>query len=147
MIRYIFSLIVGILFLLLGILCVAGVTPGSFYDLPSLIITVVVPFTLMYILHGNTAFWMALRAPFKKDISKELLVKANMFFTYYSITTWLSGISAVLIGNIAMLKNLEDKTQLGPNRALAFMSLLYAALINLLVLIPFKVLLNKKIKE
>jgi flagellar motor component MotA len=32
---------------------------------------------------------------------------------------------AVLIGVIAMLVNLEDKTELGPNFALALVSMLY----------------------
>jgi flagellar motor component MotA len=146
MVRYGFSLILGILFLLLTILT-SGSKPNDIYDLPSLILTVALPFILMYILNGNTGFRMAFRAPFKKNISKEQLLNAKEFFTFYSITTWLSGISAVLIGTVVMLKYVEDKMQIGPNMALALMSLLYAALINVLVIIPFKILINKKIKE
>jgi flagellar motor component MotA len=146
MIRYIISLIFGVFFFLFtGIVC--GSTPYTFYDLPSLIFAVVCPFVIMSTLYGGSALKSAFNAPFRKDSSKAVLSRAYEFFTAYSKLTWFTGLLGILIGIVGMFKNLEDKSAFGPNLAVAFVSIIYAALVNNFVIIPFQILLNKKMKE
>jgi chemotaxis protein MotA len=80
-------------------------------------------------------------------MEKEKLIKALNFFKIYGKVTWIAGYIAVLIGIIAMLVNLEDKTALGPNLALALISMLYSGLINVVIIIPFMVFIKRKLKE
>jgi chemotaxis protein MotA len=46
------------------------------------------------------------------------------------------GMLGTVIGLIAMLKNLEDKSALGPNMAVALITTLYGAMIANLIMIP-----------
>jgi flagellar motor component MotA len=45
---------------------------------------------------------------------------------------------------MAILFNLEDKEALGPNIAVASILLLYAGIINMVIIIPYKIIINKK---
>jgi len=49
-----------------------------------------------------------------------------------------------IIGIVSMLINLDDKSAIGPSLALALISLFYSALINILLIIPFKLLIKKQ---
>jgi flagellar motor component MotA len=53
----------------------------------------------------------------------------------------------VFIGTVAILKNLEDRTMLGPNFALALLSVLYAGILHLVIIIPNSVFLKKRLIE
>jgi flagellar motor component MotA len=146
MIRYVLSLFFWALFFSLTILT-CGLKLWNFFDLPSFILVVVCPFVVMGILYGGSALKSAFKAPFKKDSSKAVLSRAHEFFTAYSKITWFTGLVGVIIGIIGMLINLEDKSAIGPNLAVALISMLYAALVNIFVIIPFTILINRKIKE
>ncbi|GHT72129.1 hypothetical protein FACS1894110_26420 [Spirochaetia bacterium] len=147
MIRYILSLVSGILFILIRFILISGSHPAALFDLPSLLFVVVCPFIVMYILHGHANVKTAFSAPFKKNSSKETLLLANRYFKNHNKVTWLWAFAAVLIGVIGILQNLNNKLAIGPNLALAIMSIFYAAVIHVFVIIPFTVLIDAKIKE
>ena len=44
---------------------------------------------------------------------------------------------SVLSGVISILANLEDMASIGPNAALALLSLFYCGIINLVIILPF----------
>jgi flagellar motor component MotA len=140
-------LVSGILFILIRFVLINGSHPAVLYDLPSLLFVVVCPFITMYILHGHTAIKTAFSAPFKKNISTETLVMANGYFKKYNIVTWLWAFAAALIGVIGILQNLDNKLAIGPNLVLAIFSILYAIVIHVFVILPFTILINKKIRE
>jgi FtsH-binding integral membrane protein len=117
------------------------------FDFPSLLIVIIFPFILMYILNGNNALKMAFSAPFKKSKSKLTLLKAIEYFNNYNKITWLFAFIAVIIGFMAILVNPEDKSSFGPNMAVNLIVIMYAALVNVFIIIPFKILINKKIRE
>ncbi|GHU81945.1 hypothetical protein FACS189468_5460 [Spirochaetia bacterium] len=102
---------------------------------------------VMYILHGHTTIKTAFSAPFKKNISKETLLMANRYFRNYNKITWLWAFAAALIGVFGILKNLYNKLAIGPNLVIAIWSILYATVIHVFVIIPFTILIDRKIKE
>jgi flagellar motor component MotA len=83
----------------------------------------------------------------KEEIEKEKLINALNFFKTYRKVTWISGFIAVFIGVIAILTNLEDKAALGPNMAVALISILYSGIINVVIIIPFILFIKKQLKE
>jgi flagellar motor component MotA len=144
MVKYILSLVLGVVLLLFTI-TIRGSNPLSYVDVPNLMFVVVCPFILMYILNGHNAVKTAFSAPFKNTVSKEALLTANEYFKKYNEVTWLLTVFAVIIDIISMLRWLEDKEAVAANLSFALLSVLYAILINVLVIIPFKILINKKI--
>ncbi|GHT72130.1 hypothetical protein FACS1894110_26430 [Spirochaetia bacterium] len=144
MVKYILSLISGIALLSFTI-TISGSSPLGYFDLPNLMFVVVCPFILMYILNGHNTVKTAFSVPFKNTVSKEALLTANEYFKKYSEVTWLLTVIVVIMDIISMLQWLEDKEANAANLALTLLSVLYAALISVLVIIPFQIIINKKI--
>jgi flagellar motor component MotA len=118
-----------------------------YLDIPSLIIVGVFPFLFVSILFGFKEMGLAFSVSIKKETERKKLVNALNFFKIYGKVTWIAGYIAVFIGVITMLANLEDKTALGPNLALALISMLYSGIINVVIIIPFTVFIKKQMKE
>lgn len=116
-------------------------------DLPSALVTVIFPFIYQWALFGPSAIKEAFTAGFKKSASREDIKKAQVFFRFYARAVWFSVPLAVVIGLVAVLKNLEDRTMLGPNLAMTLLSLLYAAITEVAVIIPHLVILKRRITE
>jgi hypothetical protein len=126
--------------------CSGGIS-RDFFDLPSLAIAVILPFGYQWFLFGTAALKNAFSAGFRKTVSLEEAEKARLFFKTYVHSTWFAAALAVLIGVVSMLMHLEDKTMLGPNMALALISLLYAVWVNLLIILPNASLIKKRLVE
>jgi flagellar motor component MotA len=138
------------LWLAAGLVCTVYTSGGSvrgFFDLPSLVVAVILPFGYQWFLFGTAALKNAFSAGFRKTVPLEDAEKARLFFKTYAHSTWLAVVLAILIGIISMFVNLEDETQLGPNMALALLSLLYAVLVNLLIILPNASLIKKRLVE
>ncbi|MDR1232357.1 MAG: hypothetical protein LBK61_13270 [Spirochaetaceae bacterium] len=125
----------------------AGGHVMAFFDVPSLVVTVILPFGYQWFLFGTAAMKNAFSAGFRKTVSLEDAEKARLFFKTYAHSTWFAAVLAVLIGVISMLMNLEDKTRIGPNMALALLSLSYAVFANLLIILPNASLIKKRLVE
>jgi hypothetical protein len=87
----------------------------------------------------------AFSAALGKEPEKAALLKALHFFKVYGKVTWIAGYIAVLIGVIAMLVNLEDKTAIGPNLALALTAMLYSGIIQVVLILPFRAFIHKRL--
>jgi flagellar motor component MotA len=150
MVRYLVSLVVflaGLVltnFLLNGDLLFAVL---RLIYLPSFIIAGLLPFLFVTLLFGFKEMSQAFSICFKKEPERDKLVQALHFFNNYGKTTWFAGLIGVIIGVISMMANLEDKSMLGPSLALALLSLFYSGIINVLIIIPFTVFLNKHLKD
>jgi len=145
MVRYLVSLVI----LLGGIAFGVTMTGGSvipLLDLPSFIIVGIFPFLFVSTLYGFKDMAHDFSVPFKKENTQNDLTKAFTFFQKYGKATWLMGLISVIIGIIGILANLDDKASLGPSVALAVESLLYSALINVLLVLPFKLFIKKQMK-
>jgi vacuolar-type H+-ATPase subunit I/STV1 len=65
------------------------------------------------ILFGFKEMVLSFSVSFRKNFEKKKLIEALNFFKIYGKITWIAGLIAVLIGVIAMLADLADKTALG----------------------------------
>jgi flagellar motor component MotA len=130
-----------------GTVFMSGGSPSLCLDIPSILIMVLFPFVYQCLLFGVSTVKIAFTAGFRKDAAMEQLTKARLFFKNYSKVVWVTALVVVFIGTVAILKNLEDRTMLGPNFALALLSLLYGGIIHLVIIIPNSVFLKKGIIE
>jgi flagellar motor component MotA len=140
----------AIIAMVLAIFGVVFMTGNSrlivFFDFPSLIITVLFPIVFMGILKGFSVLKTVFTIQTNKNATKETLVKTNLFFRMYGNITWLSSALAIVIGSIDFLANAENWQTIGPNAALALISVLYATIINIIIL-PFKIYTKEKLNE
>jgi flagellar motor component MotA len=133
--------------------CFAGTvfTSGGrliqYLDIPSIIIMVFFPFVYQCLIFGASAVKRAFTTAFKDNATEKQLTNAQLFFKSYGKIIWLSAFVTVLIGTVAILANLEDPTLLGPNFAIALISLLYGGLIHIVIIIPNSVFLKKRLIE
>ncbi|MDR2797924.1 MAG: hypothetical protein LBB80_06240 [Treponema sp.] len=145
MVRYWLSLLVFLAGITLTIYTSGGLV--LFYlDIPSLIIVGICPFLFVSILFGFKEMVSSFSVSFKEDVEKGTLLEALNFFSVYGKTTWIAGFIAVLIGVIAMLVALEDKTALGPNMALALISMLYSGIIHVVIITPCIIFIKRRLK-
>jgi flagellar motor component MotA len=143
---YLISLIIfiaGVVFYILS----GGGTVASIIDLISFIVAGIIPFLFVCVLFGFKEMSLAFSASFKKENSKDVLIKAYDFFKTYGKVTWLAGFAAFFISFVQMLQNSDDSAAIGPNMALASVSILYSILINIVLVIPFMIFLKKQLKE
>ncbi|MDC7231620.1 MAG: MotA/TolQ/ExbB proton channel family protein [Spirochaetales bacterium] len=87
------------------------------------------------------------KAVFNPDADRDLLEASSRYFGNFTLYTMLVGAVGFLTGIIAMLANLEDTASVGPNLAVALITLLYAALLCLMVFLPFKLSLDSRIRK
>jgi flagellar motor component MotA len=90
---------------------------------------------------------LAFSTAFRNNADKGQLLDAINFFKMYGKTIWITCLIAILIGIISMLGFLGDKNTIGLNLAVTLISVLYTALINVLVIILFTIFLKKQLKE
>jgi flagellar motor component MotA len=118
-----------------------------FLDIPSFIIVGILPFLFVSILFGFKEMCLAFSTAFRNNTDKGQLLNAISFFKMYGKTIWITCFITILISVISILGFLEDKSVIGPNLAIALISVLYTALINVLIIIPFTIFLKKQLKE
>jgi transcriptional regulator with XRE-family HTH domain len=116
-----------------------------FLDLRAVLIVIISPLIFMGILYGfkniRTSFSVISKNHDKKD-----LLCAKAFFEIYGITVFLTAFIASVLSFIALLKY-QTREEFGPAIALIVISFLYAGIINLVIVIPYKIIIKKKINE
>lgn len=142
MIRYCLSLII-IVVSLAAVLSASGGTIALYLDLPAFIITITLPIFIMIVLYGFDDLKKILKAPFDKQATNADIIQSNVFYKTYCRITIIAACIAVFIGIIGMLTDLANLTAFGPNLSLAVISLLYAAIVNLVIL-PLRIMLKKQ---
>jgi len=116
-----------------------------FLDLYAFLIVIVSPFIFMGILYG----WKNIISAFSVisgNYDKKGLLSAKTFFEIYGITVFLIAFVASVLSFIALLKY-QTREEFGPAIALIAESFLYAGIINLVIVIPYKIIIKKKINE
>jgi flagellar motor component MotA len=142
--RYLLSLLV----LTAGLVYAAIVEGGNllrFLDLPSFLITVIIPFLFVTILFGFKETHRVFAIIRKNENDHDTLLKALKFFNVYSKATWVSAIIAVITATVGILLNLENKSVIGPHMAFAFVTLLYCGMVQLAIILPYKVSIHKQL--
>jgi hypothetical protein len=127
-----------------------GLSPyAAYFDFNAFVITVAFPFIFQWALFGLSGLKTAFAAGFRKTVSMEELEKSRLFFRSYAKAIWLSVLLPVIIGTVAILKWVtpDDYTLMGPNFAMALMSLLYAVVIHAVIILPCSVILKRRMIE
>lgn len=122
-----------------------GHSPVSFFlDIASFMLVIIFPILLLAFQNKLGLLKKYTRAVFSQDIDSDTALEGSRFFTTLSVYTLSTGLFGFLTGTIMMMGNLGDTSQVGPNMAMALISLLYAAMFCMLVYIPFKLALDSK---
>jgi len=116
-------------------------------DIPTFIITGIVPFLFAAILYGFKETVAAFSIQTIDELDKEKLKKTSRFFETYGNAVLISGAISVIIGIINILSNLDDNHALYPNLAVALISILYSCIIYILIIIPYSVFIKNKLNE
>lgn len=83
--------------------------------------------------------WVYLRMTWREEEQdKKDLERGIRFFRHLGGLVLLSGALGFLFGLVLMLGNLEDTAHVGPNLAVALISLLYAVMIKMVVIQPLE---------
>jgi hypothetical protein len=126
-------------------ICGLSVHPVIFFDVPSIVLAILFPLVFQGILHGWKDVASAFSAPFHDAIDKNALLKAKLFFKNYCTTLFSTAFIGFMLSFMAMMVNLENKEALGPTMMVASLVLLYAGIINMTIITPYKILINKKL--
>jgi type III secretory pathway component EscU len=116
-----------------------------FIDLYAVLIVIISPFIFMGILYG----WKNIKTAFSvisKNYDKKGLLSAKTFFEIYGITVFLMAFIASVLSFIALLKY-QSREEFGPAIALIAVSFLYTGIINLVIVMPYIIIIKKKINE
>ena len=134
-INAIVGLVLGILFILITALMCAG-NIIWYLDTPSLLLIMVLMLILLFMCGLTKDFFRGITFFFgkRKDISFEELNHTLAAFKLVLIALPLEGFTASLIAFVAILGKLDDVSKLGPNIAVAILTLLYSLIIELLLL-------------
>lgn len=132
--------------LLSGSVVYAGI--ASLIDIPSFVISIIVPYILATVVFGFTCMREAYRSPFDTSASRAELARARAFFrglTRY-IIAW--AVFAIVAGFIGLLINAAQNTAvIGLNIAVCILSALYASVIPILFVIPFQSAIDVRLAE
>ncbi len=144
-VRYFIGLLV---FIAIFSLLVYGAGGNLFILLDVLSIVITAVLTIVLLRTGWTFREMgkAFSAAFDEREDKPSLSVADAFFTAMGRYQNLSAVLGTVTGVIITMRYLTDKTQLGPNLALALLSILYAVLLQLAVVVPMRAMIQKKLK-
>jgi len=119
-----------------------------FFDPPSLVI-ILFPALFLLLTHFSAGEIVnSFKVPFREEkISREDLQLALLFsqsFQKYLITT---GFIGFIFGFVMLLSNISDAKNFGIGLSCSLLSIVYATMIILMVIIPFQQSIKRKIAE
>jgi len=145
MLRYLISVLVFLAGFVFAVL-VAGQSLLPLLDLPTFITVGLVPFLFVSVLFGFKEMKTAYTTALQKEPEADRVSKSQGFFHVFGATIWIMGMVSVIVGIIGMLSHLDDQASIGPNMALALLSMFYSGLLYLAAVFPFTLMLKKKQK-
>jgi len=143
--RYVISLLV-----FLAGFCLATIVSGgdlmNFVDIPTFFLVGLLPFLLVSVLFGFREMKAAYTTALQKEPDVDRISKAQVFFNAFGTAIWIMGMIGVLNVFVIILANLGDESKIGPNIALALLSIHHSCTLYLITVLPFTLLLKKKQK-
>lgn len=124
-----------------------GTSMLFYIDVPSLLVILIFLCILTIFQTGVKRTLGYYRCVFDPRADKVLVREAAGYFSSLSLYTMAVGSVVFFTGLIAVLGNLEDRSSVGPNLAVALITLLYAAILCILIFLPFKIALEKRFDE
>jgi len=126
---------------------VCAVTPWMYIDIASFILVPIGSLLFMGLAFGWKASGAAFSSAWRPNASRRELEASVRFFKGLRAVVWSFGALGAMIGLIAVLSNLTDRARVGPNLAVALVSVLYAAIFDLLAALPFLSVSTKRLAE
>jgi flagellar motor component MotA len=148
-----FISIVIFLVLIAAAVITAGGKMGHFLNLPSFLLVVLAALTM---LRGSFSFremGRAFKAAFEDSegrstpASREEIKNGIQFFRTMQVYLIVSGFLGTVIGAMAMLGALEMSVRVGRGASLALLTLLYGIIFTLLIPVPFRAGLEKRLNR
>ena len=123
----------------------------GYVDIPTLFGVGCLPFAIMFILYGMTNTMNMFLLPLKKNPPEDILNEALWFFKLYNKIIWYSSLMFLMINVIEILIKLNGLSMLSIDYniilALSVLSLLYAVLLNLIIIIPYTIIIKRQLKQ
>lgn len=144
--RYLASLMAVLIFFALAVY-MSGGDVYTYVDIPSVLISIGLPLCMLRFGWTFKEMGECFKASFSSVKKPQNLKDAVIFFETMTKYFVFSGVIGVFTGVIAILKNLEDPHKLGPNLAVALITVLYGVFLSLIVSIPLAAIAKKQLNE
>jgi chemotaxis protein MotA len=118
----------------------------DYIDIPTFFMVGLIPFLLVSVLFGFRKMKAAYITALQKEPDVDRISKSQVFFNAFGAAIWIMGMIGTLIGFVEILEDAEDRSYIGPNMALALLSIYYSGILYLTTVLPFTLLLKKKQK-
>ena len=141
--------------IMLGILCQLASTQFNwdhqviimrYINLPEALVAIIFPLLFMGILNGWKNIGKAFSILSKKDADKKTLINAKIFFENYGKAIFLTAFITFAIALTEIL-TMEDTSALWPNFAMALIMPLYAGILYIVIVIPYRIAIKRKLME
>jgi hypothetical protein len=127
-----------------GMAWISQLNPILLIDLPTFIAVPLLSCLYVIASYGFKAFGRSFSTACQKEPPTAEVEKSKDVLGSLGAALWLTAIMALTISLLALLANLDDLSIVGPNLAVCFLSILYAAFCNLVLLKPFQMALKQK---
>lgn len=118
-----------------------------FIDPPSFILVPLAPLAYMALSAGWKGLASAFRSACSAGATKRDLARSVRFFKNLSLAMWAFGALGTMTGFVVVLSLQSNRETMGQSLAMALLTMLYAALFNLFLALPFQALANRRLAE
>lgn len=122
---------------------------GALVDIPGFIITIIVPFLIVFASFGLRATKRAFSAPFDKEATVRELTTAKAWFASFlryiiafSVFAFSTGFVMIMVFAAG-----TDSAVIGRNFAVAILSVFYAAVFPIFIVLPFQQAIDMRLAE
>ena len=140
---YPISLVLFLVFIAVAMI-LSGPGFGVYLSVSSLIIVVGLPLVILLATHSPREMSSAFRAAYQSSDPVELRASVVFFSAMQRYLLW-SGVLATMVGVVAMLSVLGEKSSVGAGAALALLTVFYSIILNLTVALPFRHAAEKRL--
>jgi hypothetical protein len=145
MIRYIFAVIIVLIFMIVPIWMTGDL--NSFWDELTTLICVVFPIVFMLVLYGFKNSLNAFAIAFRKQCDKKDLNMALIFFKTLEKLIWLASGLGFIIGMVQMLLYTDDLSNINLGLAIDSLCIFSGFLMVIIVIVPLKFKIEQKLNQ
>ena len=144
-VNLLFTVIVLVIICLLNLNGVSSIF-NFLVEVDAAIIVIVFPLIFMGLLNGWKNIGKAFSILSKKDADKKTLINAQIFFGNYSKSIFLTAFIAFIIA-LTQIPTMGDISVLWPNLSMALIMPLYAGILYIVIVMPYRIAIKRKLME
>jgi len=153
-VRYFVGLVLTVI--VFTFICFASGFGSNFallFDVPSVLIVIIFPLIFQGIMNGWKNIGIAFSIISNKNVNKIVLLNAKVFFENYGKTIFSIAFITIILSFMAIMINRGNinvaMRWISANRPYITITsvLLYVGMINMVIIIPYKIIIKKKIME